>query len=623
MEMEALIQRRKPFRASFTRICNGIKLEIDKENPDEEFVRSKLTTLERLSEELRSYDIQILDSEYSSEEQFTIKIGDIVLVECDNKRKVLWPLAKDPEKKDKTVYRLVLTGGPCSGKTTGQARLCTFFENLGWKVYRVPEAATVLLNGGVRFPDLTPSEAEKFQENLLKTMMAMEETYFSLASTCNRNCLVICDRGTMDAAAFIPKDVWENMLAANGWNAVQLRDNRYNQVVHLITAANGAEEFYNVEDNSCRTEGLDLARERDRRAAEAWVGHPYIDVIDNSTDFDTKLRRLIASVCRRIGIDTGDRLATNSHKLKFLVSKLAPDDAFTTKYPPSDEENKNYLEVNAIIRIVIILTAANGAEEFYNVEDNSCRTEGLDLARERDHFKKMYITAWVGHPYIDVIDNSTDFDTKLRRLIASVCRRIGIDTGDRLATNSHKLKFLVSKLAPDDMFPPFQDFEVVHDYLVTSNPKIQARLRKRGQNGNWSYMHTQRRRDVDSQVIEVKRQITHRDYINMLSQRDEKHYRVLKLRRCFMLDNMYMQMDIYKGPCHPRCEGLILLETYTTLKGRELIGRLPAFLNVIKEVTGNPAYSMFNLSFKEEWAPSKFKNENNCVDGAYTTIIQT
>ena len=24
--------------------------------------------------------------------------------------------------------------GPCGGKTTGQARLSTFFENLGWKV---------------------------------------------------------------------------------------------------------------------------------------------------------------------------------------------------------------------------------------------------------------------------------------------------------------------------------------------------------------------------------------------------------------------------------------------------------------------------------------------------------
>lgn len=33
----------------------------------------------------------------------------------------------------KIVYKMVLTGGPCGGKTTGQSRLSTFFENLGWK----------------------------------------------------------------------------------------------------------------------------------------------------------------------------------------------------------------------------------------------------------------------------------------------------------------------------------------------------------------------------------------------------------------------------------------------------------------------------------------------------------
>ena len=35
--------------------------------------------------------------------------------------------------------------GPCGGKTTGQAMLSTFFENLGWKVFRSPEIATILL----------------------------------------------------------------------------------------------------------------------------------------------------------------------------------------------------------------------------------------------------------------------------------------------------------------------------------------------------------------------------------------------------------------------------------------------------------------------------------------------
>ncbi|XP_037953200.1 TRPL translocation defect protein 14-like [Teleopsis dalmanni] len=59
----------------------------------------------------------------------------------------------------KRVYKIVLTGGPCGGKTTGQSRLCTFFENLGWKVFRVPETASVLLSGGVKFSDLTEKEA--------------------------------------------------------------------------------------------------------------------------------------------------------------------------------------------------------------------------------------------------------------------------------------------------------------------------------------------------------------------------------------------------------------------------------------------------------------------------------
>ena len=67
------------------------------------------------------------------------------------------------EQKKRKIWKLVLTGGPCGGKTTGQARLSTFFENLGWKVYRVPETATVLLGGGVNFADLPEYAQIEFQ----------------------------------------------------------------------------------------------------------------------------------------------------------------------------------------------------------------------------------------------------------------------------------------------------------------------------------------------------------------------------------------------------------------------------------------------------------------------------
>jgi hypothetical protein len=43
--------------------------------------------------------------------------------------------------------------------------------------------------------------AFKFQENLLKTMLQIENTFRDLSSACFKNCLVICDRGAMDASA--------------------------------------------------------------------------------------------------------------------------------------------------------------------------------------------------------------------------------------------------------------------------------------------------------------------------------------------------------------------------------------------------------------------------------------
>ncbi|XP_017146679.1 TRPL translocation defect protein 14 isoform X6 [Drosophila miranda] len=384
--------------------------------------------------------------------------------------------------KEKRVYKIVLTGGPCGGKTTGQSRLCTFFENLGWKVFRVPETATVLLSGGVKFSDLTEKEAYKFQENLIRTMVQIENTYFELGNSSTRNCLIICDRGVMDASAYISKDKWEKMMAGNKWNPVEMRDNRYNQILHLVSAANGAEDFYSTEDHACRSEGVDLARELDYKSAAAWVGHPYFDVIDNSTNFEAKMNRLIESVCQKVGIDIGDRLQATSRKLKYLVAMLPPDSEF----------------------------------------------------------------------------------------------------------------------------PPFQDFDVVHHYLQSGGPKVQARLRKRGQKNHWSYIHTQRRPNVHGQArIEVKTQLTHRDYMNLLAQRDDAHFTIYKKRRCFLINNQYFQLDIYKEPGHPRCKGLVLLETYSSLTGDALKNCMPKFLNIVKEVTGDPDYSMFNLSLKEDWSTTK------------------
>jgi hypothetical protein len=36
-------------------------------------------------------------------------------------------------------------------------------------------------------------------------------------------------------------------MKTNGWNPVELRDTRYNQIIHMVSAAKGAEDFYTTE----------------------------------------------------------------------------------------------------------------------------------------------------------------------------------------------------------------------------------------------------------------------------------------------------------------------------------------------------------------------------------------
>lgn len=80
----------------------------------------------------------------------------------------------------------------------------------------------------------------------------------------HQNVLVICDRGAMDPSAYIDHASWQRLLAKNNLNAVDMRDNRYNQIVHMVTAADGADKFYSCGNNTARSEGIAQAVEVDK-----------------------------------------------------------------------------------------------------------------------------------------------------------------------------------------------------------------------------------------------------------------------------------------------------------------------------------------------------------------------
>ena len=112
--------------------------------------------------------------------------------------------------------------------------------------------------------------------------------------------LIVCDRGSIDNKVYMTDLEFSSIVNSVGINEVELRDS-YDAVFHLVTAAKGAEKYYTTENNSARTETVEEAAEMDDKFISAWTGHPHFRVIDNSTDFENKMKRLIAEISSFLG----------------------------------------------------------------------------------------------------------------------------------------------------------------------------------------------------------------------------------------------------------------------------------------------------------------------------------
>ena len=125
----------------------------------------------------------------------------------------------------------------------------------------------------------------------------------------------------MDPAAYMPRDQWLQMLGEMNLSESNLRDQRYDIVVHLVSAANGAEAFYTTANNNARSEGLALAREVDERVMKSWLGHNYMDVVGNETGWESKVNRVTECVLNRLGL-SDPRYGKGIQKWKFLVTSI-------------------------------------------------------------------------------------------------------------------------------------------------------------------------------------------------------------------------------------------------------------------------------------------------------------
>lgn len=359
------------------------------------------------------------------------------------------------------MLNIVLSGGPSGGKSTSIAKICSeLSEKLGMHVLVVPETATELILNGI-YPGENIS-MEEFQELVLDKQLFKEDLYKkSLRYFDNDKTVILYDRGILDQMAYIDKSKFEQLLKDRGLSIADI-NNRYDVVIHLTTAAKGT-NCYTTENNAARRETAEEAIIADDKTLSVNVLHPHLRVVDNSTNFEQKIQRVL-----KIIFDMLDVPAPSEIERKFLIKM--PD--------------KNLL-------------------------------------------------------------SNLDFYSKN---------------------------------------------EIIQTYLKSLDKNTERRVRQRGNsNDGYSFYYTEKTAISSIERIETECKISMKEYVDYLTESDTSLHQIRKTRYCFLYENQYFEMDIY-----PFSKEYAIMEIELSSPNEEV--KIPDFISVIKEVTEDDNFKNHSLA---------------------------
>ena len=336
---------------------------------------------------------------------------------------------------------------------------------MGYKVFTIPEVPTLFSIGGWNY--LTPNRQLYYQGEraILETQLALEDQFMALAEVCTKPVLIVCDRGALDISAYIKPEEWEEITQMAGSDSESLRK-RYDAVLHLVSAADGAEQYYTT--------------------------------------------------------------ATNA-----------------TRYEKADEE-------------------------------------GLRLARELD---KKVINAWSGHSHLRVINNHDDFNAKLSRVIQEISNVLGLP----LPVEKERLY----KVEVIGEIPGAIESQITQTYLV-AEPGCEVRLRRREwSRGKVVNVHRSKKQISETQVIETERQVDNNLYEQMLQQADPYRSTIKKRRQSFIWKGQHFEIDTFLEPV----SDLVILQSKGVAEQESV--KFPPFVKVLEDVTGNVRYYNYHIALRK------------------------
>ena len=191
----------------------------------------------------------------------------------------------------------------------------------------------------------------------------------------------------------------------------------------------------------------------------------------------------------------------------------------------------------------------------------------------------------MGHPHLRVIDNSTDFEKKLNRLIAEISSFLGEPEPCEI-----ERKFLIQypNLKALESNPDCRKVEIIQTYLKSEKDE-EIRVRQRGEDGHYIYVKTTKKKISGLKRIEIESRITKDEYLTLLMEADTTRRQIRKNRYCLMYQNQYFEIDVY-----PFWSDKAIMELELSNENEEI--HFPKDIKVIKEVTDDDNYKNASLA---------------------------
>lgn len=192
------------------------------------------------------------------------------------------------------IKKIVLTGGPGSGKTTVINQIKEKYEKLGYTVFIVDETATYLILNGIKPNGDNALTNMEFQELVMKMQIAKEEIFEQAAKDLpNKKILIVYDRGTIDGMAYIDERNFLYLIKKiNPSYSYADLINKYD----LVLILKSRKDFYTTENNKARGETVEEALRIGDVTLKNWCGHSNLKIILPKDTIEEKISEVLSLI---------------------------------------------------------------------------------------------------------------------------------------------------------------------------------------------------------------------------------------------------------------------------------------------------------------------------------------